>query len=325
MLVTLITSFVPVAGTRVQRIEKAVERIAGRVLSTVLLGAVMVLIFAPISLVLRLLRREPLALGRSAGDPSFWRPHLTWRRGPLHRHVFAYDRIPATTAGRGLRVGAALGLLLVLALLDVGLGAAIDRVRGDPPGRSLVAVKGDEVPAGRGQPWRTLLPEITDAFAEERYDPYLGWRVLDYTGRYVTIRDGVRTSYQGAGAGSTDALDVFFLGGSTMLGAYQRDSTPSPRSSPGAPRRPASRAGHQLRHPGYAIWQEIAALPGLLTAGQVPTSSFSTTASTRFMSRRRRAPGRHPTHHDARKIDGPARPSGRQDRGSRATRCDAWT
>jgi hypothetical protein len=39
----------------------------------------------------------------------------------------------------------------------------------------------------------------------------------------VTVRDGVRTSYQASGSDAPDALDVVFFGGSSLFGAFQRD------------------------------------------------------------------------------------------------------
>jgi hypothetical protein len=305
LLVSLLSTLLPVAGDRVVLVEQAVQRGAGRVLSTVLLGAVMLLVFAPVALVLRLLRHEPLALGQSPGDPSFWRPHVTWRRGPLHRRLFTYERLPSSApAGRGLRLRAALGLILVAAFIDVVIGAAIDRFGDDPPQQGLVALTGADVPAGRGQPWRTLLPEITDAFEQERYDPYLGWKLGDYDGRHVTVRDGVRTSYQASGSDAPEALDVVFFGGSSLFGAFQRDE----QTIVSQFARLAERDGIHLRvtnhgQPAYVAWQEMLMFSSLVSGGAKPDLAVFYDGFNELLLQFVLGPHRQPTHHEARDIE----------------------
>jgi hypothetical protein len=101
--------------------------------------------------------------------------------------------------------------------------------------------------------------------------PLRGWTIADTSTPHVHQRAGVRRSYQPASAGSGEPIDVFFLGGSTTWGAYQRDL----HTIPSEFARRAEDAGIPVRvtnyaTPGYAIWQEIQLFQELLTAGRVP-------------------------------------------------------
>ena len=64
---------IPAFAAVVERATKAVERVTGRLLATVLLTLVQALMFTPISLVLKLLRVDPLALGHVPDATSLWR------------------------------------------------------------------------------------------------------------------------------------------------------------------------------------------------------------------------------------------------------------
>ena len=220
---TVAASLSPALAAAAERVEAVIRRYAGRFLSLVFLTAVYLLVFLPLSLLLRLFAVNPLQLGRSADDQSAWRPAQKHPRRPLYKRPFAYDRIPHTAASRGLRLRAALGLIIIIIALDLALGAALDAFDGsDAPSAQnseVNLVSAPDTPAGATEPWRAQLgQEIGQAWVHKRYDPFLGWRMLDYRGRYVNLSDGVRRSYEAPGAGGPDAVTVYFMGGSTMFG-----------------------------------------------------------------------------------------------------------
>jgi lysophospholipase L1-like esterase len=101
--------------------------------------------------------------------------------------------------------------------------------------------------------------------------PLRGWTFPDYSGRMVHLKNGVRRSYEPSAGAGTDPIDVFFFGGSTMFGAYQRDE----HTIPSQFARLAEANGRAVRVVnygaiGYGIWQELQLLEELLTRGDVP-------------------------------------------------------
>lgn len=125
------------------------------------------------------------------------------------------------------------GLLLAVDLL-VGLLVAGPQGSDGPGGRfdllDLAAGQGDrtshaeefaDVPAMQDLPW-------ADAYWDE-YDtmrfrpvPYAEAALSDRNGRFIVVQDGIRRSYEPADL-REDAIEVWFLGGSTTWGQGQRD------------------------------------------------------------------------------------------------------
>jgi lysophospholipase L1-like esterase len=271
----------PAVAAAIDRGTAAIQRWAGRVLGVVLLGAVELLVFIPVGLVLRVARHDPLALGAEREAPTFWRP--TPRRpghGPgagLYRRPFGYEYAKREGVGRGrlplLRVRAVLGLVALLVLLDVAAGALIDALVPERPTTPFSLLTHPDAAAGRGEPWiRPLGTELSWVWSHRRYDPFLAWTSPDYAGRYVHVRDGVRRSAEpAAGRAGGRPLDVVFFGGSAMFGLFQRDG----HTIPSDLARLAAADGIRLRVVnrgmlGYTNWQEVLLLQQLLTKGQVP-------------------------------------------------------
>jgi hypothetical protein len=305
-LLTTVSLAFPAAGARIERVERAVGQGAGRILALVLMTVVMALVITPVWLVLRLLRRDALALGGEPPGDTRWRPAVRWPRGSLYRRPFAYERFPreGPALGRGLRLRAAVGLGVLVVLADVGVGAAIDGLRSDPPSARVAELGGADVPAGRGQPWRRLLPEITEAFEHKRYDPVLGWRLTDFDGRHTHVRDGVRRSYQAPGSGRRDAIEVLFLGGSALFGAFQRDE----HTIPSAFARLAAADGLPVRvvnlgQPAYANWQELLLLETLVSGGSRPDLAVFYDGYNELLLQFSLGPHREPTHYEAETIE----------------------
>ena len=269
---TVAASLSPALAAAAERVEAVIRRYAGRFLSLVFLTAVYLLVFLPLSLLLRLFAVNPLQMGRSADDQSAWRPAQKHPRRPLYKRPFAYDRIPHTAASRGLRLRAALGLIIIIIALDLALGEGLNRIQGDPTQPSPTALTGPSPPAGRHEPWaKTLVPEVIAAFNNPSYDPYLTFRLREFKGTYVNVTDGVRRSHQSRLALSRDALTVWFFGGSAMFGAFQRDG----HTIPSEFARLAEADGIPVRvtnygQPAYVNWQDDLLMETLVTPKTKP-------------------------------------------------------
>ncbi len=277
--VTLLSATVPAVARAVDRGEHAIQSVAGRGLRFVLLGAMQLLIFTPVSLVMRLLRFDPLALGGSPEDATFWRPAPARPRA-LHRHLYTYERMPVEGIRRDTLpfpvLRKVLLVLILLLVVDVAAGSLFDaldgredtpRATGSPNTQLLVP----NAAAGRDEPWRHDLGwDITHAWDGKYYDAFLGWRLADFDSRYVNVKDDIRRSYQPAPAGG-DPVDVYFLGGSAMFGWFQRDG----HTIPSEVARLAEADGIPVRVVNYATpawvnWQESLKLQDLITSGQKP-------------------------------------------------------
>jgi hypothetical protein len=302
--VSVAAAFIPRVGHALQRMERAISRVAGRVLTFVLLSAVQALVFTPLWLLLKLARRDPLALGSSADAPTFWRPRLERPGRPLDRRPFAYDRLPADGARRS-RLGTAVTVIAILLVVDVCAGLTLDALRGDQQAQPTNLLFAPDVAAGRDEPWRAdVSSEITRALDGKAFDPFLGWRVDDYDGRYVHVSQGIRRSYEPAGAGADDAVEVVLFGGSTMFGAFQRDEHTIPSElarlaeDDGIPLRVVNRG--QL---AYMNWQEVLQFQTLVSAGARPDLSVFYDGFNELLSQFAAGPHRAPTHLSAREVE----------------------
>lgn len=90
------------------------------------------------------------------------------------------------------------------------------------------------------------------------YVPYLGPREEPVHGRYINSVDGIRASYEPAGADDEDLPEVWFFGGSTLWGEGQRDA----HTIPSEVARLAEHAGRPVRvsnfgERGYTAFQEF--------------------------------------------------------------------
>jgi hypothetical protein len=277
--VTLLSATVPAVARVVDRGEHAIQSVAGRGLRFVLLGLMQLLIFTPVSLVMRLARFDPLALGGSPEDSTFWRPAPARPRA-LHRHLYTYERMPVEGVRRDTlpfpTLRKVLAVLILLLVLDVAAGSLFDALDGQEdtpratgsPNSQLLA---PDSAAGRDEPWREDLGwQITHAWDGKYYDPYLGWVLADFKSSYVNVKDGIRRSYEPATAGR-DPVEIYFLGGSAMFGWFQRDM----HTIPSEVARLAEADGIPVRvvnyaTPAYVNWQESLKLQDLITSGHQP-------------------------------------------------------
>jgi lysophospholipase L1-like esterase len=287
-----------------------VQRWAGRGLALLLLGTLQILVFTPLWLILRLVRANPLAMGgSSADDESFWRP--VPRGSPrLYRRPFAYERIPRAVKGGDRlplpRLRAMLGLVALLILLDVGIGAAVDALSGGgsaPNASNAGGLAGQDVPAAAHEPWRVRLgAEINQVWNNKRYDPYLGWTMPDVHGRYVNVEHGVRHSYEPIIAGQP--VTIGFMGGSTMFGLYQRDG----HTIPSEFARLAAADGIPVRvvnygRLAYVNWQETLLLEQLASRGSAPDLAVFYDGFNEVLGQFQLGPHAQPTHLEAQQVN----------------------
>jgi hypothetical protein len=305
-VLTAATLLSPRFAAVVERAVHALQRAVGRALTVVLLGAVQLLVFTPVWLLAKLFRRDPLAFGASPEDASFWQPIPRYKR-PLHTRPFAYERMPRPAVhGDRLplpRLRALLGLLLLVVLLDVGIGAAVKALTDEETPDALGGLVGQDVPAAAGEPWRVGLgSEIDGLWKLKEYDPYLGWTMPDFEGRHVNVSGGVRRSYEAPG--TAGAPTVAFFGGSAMFGLYQRDL----RTIPSEFARLAEADGIPVRVRNHAAlaytgWQEMLLLEQLTTDGDAPDLAVFYDGFNELLGQFQLGPHSDPTHLEAAEID----------------------
>jgi hypothetical protein len=328
--VTAVCLRVPSVATRIDRATRALQRVAGRCLAVVLLGAVQVLVFTPLSLLLRLAGRDALALGSARDSPTFWRPFPERPGRPLHSRPFAYERMPGPFASRRrrrlyfLRLRAAAVLFVVAALADFGVGAAINRLTAGTPQKGLMRFP--NAAAGRHEPWREAVGlDFGRLWAQRQYDPYLSWRTSHFDGRYVHVAGGIRRSYEAAGSGAKNAVRVFFFGGSSMLGAFQRDE----HTIPSELARLAEVDGLRVRvvnygQLGYVNAQDVRLLEKLVAGKSVPDLAVFYDGFNEITNQFQVAPRARPIHAPARPTNKRPRLTRRDDLSPLSALYDRW-
>jgi hypothetical protein len=309
--VSVVSWLVPAVARAIERFLLRFQHLAGRVLTVVLLTAVYLVVFVPAALVLRLLRRDPLALGSRTGDASFWRPAARPKR-PLHRRTYTDERHPRAAGGavrwRPLRTAlAVVGAVVLLAAVDLGAGLAMGpepQGQVDEPVRQVdqAAMEVPDVGAGADEPWAAdLYAELATAYERSAYHPFRGWTVPDFRGTHVNVNDEVRRSYQTSLPGP--AVEVFFFGGSTMMGWFQRDE----HTIPSEVVRLAEADGIAVKalnygQPAYQNWQEVMLLQELVSGGAVPDVAVFYDGVNELASQFRSGPSEDPIHLQSRTI-----------------------
>ena len=293
-VVTALSLLVPAVPRAIDRLTARFQVLVGRLLTVVLLTVIFAVVFVPAWILLRLLRRDPLALGSSPADASFWRVAARRSGRSLHRRPFTDGRHPASLApsrarSRGaVRLAAALGVLVVLAGVDLGIGALLDATSTDEDGAAGGTASGSpeaqaasseprfslpvpDVGAREDEPWaQELFDELALAYDRSEYHPFRGWTVPDMDGTHVHVEDEVRRSYAQRDVAG-EPLEVLFFGGSTTMGWFQRDD----HTIPSAFARRAEADGIAVRavnygQPAYQNWQEVLLLQEVVSRGEVP-------------------------------------------------------
>lgn len=332
-LSSVLSLAVPAVGATIDRFFAGFQRIVGRGLGAVLLGLVHVVVFIPVSMVLRLLRQDPLELGASSDDPTFWRQVARPRGKTLYRRPFAYERHPAP-GGRGRRTGrlrSALGVVVVLVLLDLGIGAIIGAAEDDgSEAGGDFSFPAPDVGARRHEPWaQELFQELGLHYDGVVYHPYRGWTMTDATGQHLNVANGVRRSYEAKLAGAGEPVDVYFFGGSAMMGWFQRDE----HTIASELVRLAEADGIHVRalnyaQPAYDNWQELLLLEELVSRRQIPDLAVFYDGINELAPQFRSDVSHEPTHVQARETEARLRQaeSGDGDEGSAFSRMvDAYS
>ncbi len=264
----------PAVAQAVERALAAVGRAVGHVLTVVLLGLVEAVVFVPLWLLARLVRRDPL-VERGSGAAGRWSGrHLP--TVPVARRPFAPE---AHRPSRGFRVAylsvRVVGWVVIVAALNYGLGWLWDEWFGTHEQPVAAAVSEQSAaelaasPAMAGAPWARDYWEEVRALDYE-FHPYLLSRVAPVDGRYVEVEGAERRSYEPAGL-AADAPEVWFLGGAALWGEGQRDD----HTIPSEVARLAEAAGTPIRavnlgQPGYTSWQSALLLEQELAVRPAP-------------------------------------------------------
>ncbi len=305
-LATAASLRVAAVAAALDRATKAIQRAAARVLTFIVLGALELAVVIPVSLVLALVRVDPLKAGAATGTNSFW---LITGRHPtrrLYRREFAYERAPEAAGQPGRRRWArtAVAVIGTLVLADLAVGALIhtqDAPAIVNPARTLSLLPSATTPAARGEPWAKQLGlELGHVYYGQRYDPYLGWVMPDFNGRYVHVNAGLRRSYEPPGSQSRRAVNVFFFGGSAMFGVFQRDGETIPSDFA----RRAAAAGIPVRvynfgAIGYVNWQEVLRFEQLVSGGRTPDLAVFYDGANELLTQFRLGPHTSPSHPEA--------------------------
>lgn len=212
----------PAVGHRVATVARGIGRAVGAALSFVLMLIVEVAVFLPVSVLLWLLRRDPLDRRRVSGGR--WESNTMLATAATARRTFGHEpgrEAGPSQVGRARRlVPLAVGGLAVLVAVDLAVGAAW---HGEPATNNEGAVRSAEgqiALATADAPW---FPDYRRELATVAYDfaPFVLSTPRDTPGPYINISGGERESRQAPGA--ADAPVVYFFGGSPVWGEGQRD------------------------------------------------------------------------------------------------------
>lgn len=253
---------VPAVDRGVARVVAVVSHWVGVVLSAALLGLAWLVAFVPAALVARGLGRAGLreASGAWVDRDAARRPRR--RRGvrPVVARPFAHEvRAAPTRRTPARRALAVATVVVVVVAADLAVGAVWDATRPPETARQVAverSVARASLPAFDDEPWARPLLEETEE-VEYRFEPFVISRAEPYEGRYVTVTDQGRRTYQPA-ALPAGAPTVWFFGGSTTYGEGQRDL----HTIPSEVARLAESAGTPVRavnygERGWVLWQEV--------------------------------------------------------------------
>jgi len=299
---------VPAVAKALALATKTIQGVAARTLTLIVLAVLELLIVTPVSLLLALIRVDPLKAGTTAAEGSFWLVTQSHPTRSLYRREFAYERSAATgrrdQSGRRRWARTAVTAIATLVIADLAIGALIHTQ--DPPAivnpaRTLSLLPNVTEPAQRSEPWvKELGLELGHVYYGQRFDPYLGWVMPEFNGRYVHVAAGLRRSYEAPASQSPRAVRVFFFGGSALFGVFQRDAETIPSDIS----RLAAAAGipvkvYNFGAIGYVNWQELLRFQQLISSGQAPDLAVFYDGANELLTQFRLGPHTSPSHPEA--------------------------
>lgn len=284
VLIAIVTTVTLVSATARDRIDRAAAWLGhhvGRFLTVVLLGLVQLVVFAPVALVARLTRSDPMDPLAGRTVDSRWLSRSRRERA-LPARPYGDERYRREASGGATPVGSPrwirglVGGVALLLAADVAVGSLVVRLDREDAESTL-----DGPVFGFDPLAQEALRNQANAgalFAElgqvgiGKPDPFTGWRFVDGTTHasdLVTVEGGIRRTIP---ATMPDALaEVWFFGGSTMYGSGQADDA----TIPSVLARTLAVEGlpvdaTNFGHPAYAQWQQVQLLEAELTAGTRP-------------------------------------------------------
>ena len=261
----------PRFGRALDRAGHRLAHAVGAVLSVVLLGAVHLVVFVPIGVLLGLFRTR---LGPPGASAPGWSPRVALAGPP--RPASTFD-VRAPAPRRSWVTVAA--VLVALVVADLGLGAVLGAT-GVAPGvqgariRSHRSVIDDMVagPAMADEPWaEQYSAELIDAVASaaSTYEPFLGWQAQDYRSEHINVQDGERSTYQPIVGEGVRPVHLAVFGGSAAFGFGQRDEhTIASQLARLAEDEDLAVRVRNVSATGWVLWQEYLAFERRLAEGE---------------------------------------------------------
>lgn len=226
MVVAGVAVVVGVFAARSERFRRGFDRLlhavghwVGMALSVVLMGLLELFVFLPVSLVLRLIRHDPL-------KPGAGRSRVRWQAHPgraMDRHLYAAEPVrPASTGWRrqARRIPRVVGFVAIVLALDLAVGWGWQTVADARPERDLTA--GEQLAAATTD--AEWFADYQDEMAalDYEFEPFVLTSTADASGRYVNITDGLRRTYTPDDL-PRDPVTVHVFGGTNVWGDGQRD------------------------------------------------------------------------------------------------------
>lgn len=267
--IVIATKVSPAADRAIARASAWLGRVVGGALSMILLGGVYIVVFGLISLVLRMLGRDPMHSEPDPARASYWGRLGGENHRPMVRWQFAMEPRDESGRAKPSLVRGMVSLVATLFVINLVGGIVLHAIGWAEPRPLDFRAK---LPAYEGEDWVKKYYRELSASGDTDYVGFLGWRRADFDGDHINIEGGIRHTYPGAGeASSEEPLRVFFFGGSTMWGTGNRDDHTIPSEFV----RLAEADGVQVDvtnfgEKGYVSWQEVLTLAERCAAGDVP-------------------------------------------------------
>ncbi len=257
------------------RVSRAAERAIARagawlghvvsgILSVVLLGAVFYTLFTLVSVILRLIGRDPTRSEPSPSRSSYWvRLHPSAERSMPR---WQFGRESEDVDARGASVWrAAVTFAIAVVGINLAAGVALRAIGADGWRRGDARA---DAAAYDDASWTADYFRELEQSRAQRYAGFAGWRRKDFSGEYIRVAGGLRATPTSRDAA---VATVFFFGGSTMWGEGNRDA----HTIPSAFAELAAADALPVRavnygESAYVSWQEAMLLAERCAAGDVP-------------------------------------------------------